>query len=742
MRNIRVNSVMLGAIIALAGPSGGACAQVADRSVDTDRAEPAGAPAAQGDIVVTAQKRVERLIDVPVSVTAIDAAGLTRQNLTQLRDYFDRVPGLSYTGGGGFTTVALRGITTGRGANPTVSTTVDDTPFGSSSSAGYGDRLTPDLDPSNLERVEVLRGPQGTLYGANNLGGLIKYVTATPDPSRTRAAFEFGGQSIAHGDTGAFARGSVNLPIVDDRVAIRVNGFYRQDPGFIDNTLSRVRDSNSGRAWGGRIALFARPVDDVTVTLQALSQDLQGTDSPTVFLAADGSSPFGRWAAPLSARPVPYVIRNRLYQGRVAWDIGGVELTSITGYGESRYNTPTDSTDRFAGVLTRFGYPGRRAILRNTINTDKVTQEVRLSSRPGGTIEWLVGGFYTNEDTVALQSLDAIAGADSANLYAGNIPSTFRDLAAFGTLTWHFTPTFDVQFGGRLASNRQVYRQALSGPLNGGSTANVQRFRETAATWLVSPRWRIGQDLTAYARVASGYRPGGPNTNLPSLPPSYASDRTTNYELGLKGLTPDRRIGFDVSVFWIDWTNIQLSGNDPTSGYLFYTNGSRARSRGAEANVDLHPWAGGTVVLTGAYTDAALTRDLPRGATAALFGNAGSRLPYSARWAGTVSADQDIALTGDVTGFVGGTAVYNGRRVAEFQGRAGVPRVTLPAYATLDLRAGMRSGPLAFTLFARNVTDQRGQLGGTYRVTATPASGTAISVIDPRTIGLSVGYSY
>lgn len=736
MRRIGKNGVALGAVIAVIGWSGGARAQVADRTVEAD---PADAP---GEIVVTAQKRVERLIDVPVSVTAVDAADLTRQNLTQLRDYFDRVPGLSYTGGGGFTTVALRGITTGRGANPTVSTTVDDTPFGSSSFAGYGDRLTPDLDPSNLERVEVLRGPQGTLYGANNLGGLIKYVTATPDPSRTRAAFEFGGQSIAHGDSGAFARGSVNVPIVADRVAVRVNGFYRQDPGFIDNTLSKVDDANGGRVWGGRVALFARPVDALTITVQALTQDLSGTDAPTVFLAGNGSSPFGRWAAPLSARPVPYAVRNRLYQGRVAWDLGGAELTSITGYGESRYNTPTDSTDRFAGVLTRFGYPGRRAILSNTINTDKWTQEVRLASQPGGTIDWLVGGFYTDEDTVALQSLDAIAGGDSANLYAGNIPSTFRDLAAFGTLTWHFTPAFDVQFGGRIAENRQVYRQALSGPLNGGTTANVQRFRETAATWLVSPRWRIGRDLTAYARIASGYRPGGPNTNLPSLPPSFESDRTTNYELGLKGLTLDRRIGFDVSLFWIDWTNVQLSGNDPASGYLFYTNGSRARSRGAEATIDLRPWNGGTVAVTGAWTDAALTRDLPAGRTAALFGTEGDRLPYSARWAGSVAADQDVALGNDVTGFVGGTAVYNGRRIAEFQARAGVPRVTLPAYATLDLRAGVRSGPLAFTLFARNVTDQRGRLGAAYRTAATPAGGTAISVITPRTIGLSVGYSY
>lgn len=230
--------------------------------------------------------------------------------------------------------------------------------------------------------------------------------------------------------------------------------------------------------------------------------------------------------------------------------------------------------------------------------------------------------------------------------------------------------------------------------------------------------------------ATSGARPDG----------DYAVGTTAPLDDATAGLT--LREALRTRVFWIDWTNIQLSGNDPASGYLFYTNGSRARSRGAEASIDLRPWRGLTLGLTGAWTDAELTRDLPTGNTAALSGVAGDRLPYSARLAGSLSAQQEVALGGDVTGFVGATGVYNGRRLAEFQGRAGVARVALPAYSTLDLRTGVRSGPLAFTLFARNLTDARGRVGAAYRVTTTPASGTAISVINPRTIGLSVGYSY
>lgn len=701
-------------------------------------------PAQPDDIVVTAQKRDERLLDVPVSVTALQSSALASQNLDSLRDYFSQVPGLSYNGGAGLTTLAVRGITTGRGNNPTVAVTVDDTPFGSSSFAGYGDWITADLDPALLDRVEILRGPQGTLYGANSLGGLVKYVTAAPALTRATTRFEFGAESIDHGGDAAFVRGSLGTPVIEDRLAVRISGFYRQDPGFIDNTLAGVRDSNSGRSYGGRLAITAKPVDGLSITLSALLQDLTGNDSPTEYLNPDRTPTQGDLKAALSTTVTPYSFKDRLYQAHVVAELGIGDLTAITGYGESRYLTPQDSTDRFARVLAAFGYTGDRAVLSNRIETNKFTQEVRLASRGEHAIDWLAGVFYTSESTIALQSLDAFlpTGSLDANLYTGNIPSRYHDIAGFADLTYHVTPKFDVQVGGRVSHNWQIYTETDAGPLEGGVDTYVTRFRDTAFTWLVSPRYRFSSDLMAYARVASGYRPGGPNTHVGTIPLSFGSDRTVNYEVGLKGQAFHRRVTFDADIFWVEWSNIQLGATDPNTGFIYSVNGSHARSRGIEGTARVAIWKGAAITANGAYTDARLTAGFPTAAAASLSGNAGDRLPYSAKYTGNIGAEQNVPLGGGITGYVGGLLTYNGQREAEFAPNAATPRVTVPAYTTVDLRGGARFGPIQANLFVRNVTDKRGETGATFRTPGVAASGYAVSVINPRTIGGSLSYVF
>lgn len=701
-------------------------------------------PAQPGDIVVTAQKRDERLLDVPVSVTALQSSALASQNLNSLRDYFSQVPGLSYNGGAGLTTLAVRGITTGRGNNPTVAVTIDDTPFGSSSFAGYGDRITADLDPALLDRVEVLRGPQGTLYGANSLGGLVKYVTAAPDLTRPTERFEFGAESVDRGGDAVFARGSLGTPVIEDRLAVRISGFYRQDPGFIDNTLAGVPDSNSGRSYGGRLAIRAKPVDGLSITLSALLQNLTGNDSPTEYLNLDRTPTQGDLKSALSTSVTPYSFKDRLYQAHAVAELGIGDLTAITGYGESRYLTPQDSTDRFAGVLAAFGYAGDRAVLSNSIDTNKFTQEVRLASRGKHAIDWLAGVFYTSESTIALQSLDASrpTGAPDANLYTGNIPSHYHDIAGFADLTYHVTPQFDVQVGSRLSHNWQIYTETDAGPLEGGVDTYVTRFRDTAFTWLVSPRYRFSPDLMAYARVASGYRPGGPNTHVGTIPLSFGSDRTVNYEIGLKGQTLDRRVTFDADLFWVEWNNIQLGATDLNTGFIYSVNGSHARSRGIEGTVRMAIWKGATITANGAYTDARLTEGFPAAVAASLSGKTGDRLPYSAKYTGNVSVEQDVALGSGITGYIGGLLTYNGQREAEFAPNAATPRVTVPGYVTLDLRGGARVGPIQANLFVRNLTDKRGETGATFRTPGLAASGYAVSVINPRTIGGSLSYAF
>ncbi len=215
----------MGMIIRSMMLSGAAVSILAAGQVQAQSAsEPAaGTTTNNAEIVVTAQKRLERAIDVPMSLTAVNTRELAQQNLNQLRDYFTRIPGLNLNGrNSGVTTLAIRGLTTGSGSNPTVGVTIDDVPYGSASSAGYGDQLTADLDPSDLDRIEVLKGPQGTLYGASALGGLLKYVTTDPDTRAVSGRVQADVSTVAHGGEGYAGRAAVNVPLIADKLAVRI----------------------------------------------------------------------------------------------------------------------------------------------------------------------------------------------------------------------------------------------------------------------------------------------------------------------------------------------------------------------------------------------------------------------------------------------------------------------------------------------------------------------------------------
>lgn len=702
-------------------------------------------PVGPQDIIVTAQKRDERLLDVPVSVTAISTDALIAQNLVQVRDFYATVPGLSYTGGSGQTTLALRGVTTSLAGNPTVGVTVDDVPFGSSSALGYGGRLSPDLDPSTLDRIEVLRGPQGTLYGASSLGGLLKYVTATPSTTEWSGRVEAGASFVHRGSEGWSARGSVNAPILADRVGLSVSGFYRRDPGYIDNITTGNSDWNRARAYGGRAALLIKPVDSVSILLSALVQDLDGRGSPNVEVSPAYVPIAGPLATAASQGEDPFLTKSRLYSGRITADLGFGELTSITAYGENRYQASPDQSVRFAGLLGAFGVGGNNAVLSNNLSTDKFSQEIRLASNGDGPLDWLVGGFYTKEKTQGLQTLDAVNPATGAlvlRLLTADFPSNLEEVAGFADLTYALTDKFDIQVGGRYSHNKQDYVEVDSGPL-AGDPIPISRSSDSSFTWLVTPRYKFSDDMMAYARVASGYRPGGPNSNVGNIPRSYGPDKTINYELGLKGTTLDRLVTYTASLFWIDWNDIQLAQTDPVTQFLFFTNGSGARSRGAEVELSVRPWRGMTLAGNAAYTDAELTGGLPGSATPGQqVGNAGDSLPYAAKFAANLSADQDFELGNGLTASLGGNMSYLGKRLGTFASALATPRGVAPAFTTFDLRGGVQYRGIRYNLYIRNLTDKRAFTSAELRAAGNLASGYNLSVIQPRTFGGSLAVSF
>jgi iron complex outermembrane recepter protein len=697
------------------------------------------------EVIVTAQKRDERLQDVPVPVTAISAQSLLDQNAVRLQDYFTQIPGLSLTPNAlSASTLSIRGITTGGYANPTVGVVVDDVPYGSSTWIGGGLTL-PDIDPGDLARVEVLRGPQGTLYGASSMGGLLKFVTVDPSTDGINGRVEAGTDTVYNGaQLGYNFRGSVNVPL-SDTLAIRASGFTRQDPGYIDNPVLHIDGINEEHANGGRLALLWRPSDVLYVKLSALYQNTKSDGANDTDIQAGLQDLQQSYVRGVGG----YDRTIQAYSATVTAKLGIAELSSITGYNINAFHDTWDFS-YFFGPYTQaqFGVTGTPVASRNS--TDKFTQEFRLSVPIGQKLDWLLGAFYTYENSTFSQTIYAAnptTGAVVGTWYYNPFPTTYREYAAFTDLTYHITDRFDVQVGGRESQITQTFNQVFVGPYDPvflGSPSPVI-YPETAAksnafTYLLTPRFAVSPDLMVYARLASGYRAGGINAVPPNvgLPLQYNPDKTQNYEIGVKGDVLDHSLSFNASVYYVAWKAIQLSLLDAQLGEGYNGNGAGAKSQGVELSIESKPLKGLTIAAWIALDDAELTEALPPASVAAgAYGVSGDRLPESSRFSGNLSMQQDFSLTKNLTGFVGGSLSYVGDRLGIFQAST-TQRQYYPSYAKTDLRAGVIYNSWTTTLFVTNLTDKRGLLVG--GLDYYPPQG--FVYITPRTVGVSLAKTF
>jgi iron complex outermembrane receptor protein len=711
------------------------------------RATPSGG---LSEIIVTAQKREERLQDVPVPVTAIAADTLIQQNDLRLEDYYSKVPGLSLsTSEFGWPMLSIRGLTTGGATNPTVGVTVDDVPYGSSTAIANGQEV-PDLDPSDLARIEVLRGPQGTLYGASSLGGLLKFVTVDPSTEALTGDVQGDSTHVSNGaNLGYSFRGSINVP-VNDTLAIRASGFTRRDPGYVDNVLIGAEGVNRVDTSGGRLSALWRPVQDLTVKLSALVQHSSADGVQTV----DQLPGLGDLQQSRAAGTGVSNKTLQAYSATITGKLGAVNVTSVSGYNIKRYSDSLDVSYALgpyidSGVqgsgFNGFGVAGAPNV--EHVNTKRFTQELRFSGSIGEPFDWLLGGFYNHEKTDYTQNIlasDLLTGAIAGVFANIPTPSTFSEYAAFADLTYHLNERFDIQFGGRESHNHQTLNESISGPYAlaflGSSTPVIYPEVDTSDnsfTYLVTPRLKISPDLMVYARLSSGYRPGGPNYNLGGTPPEYAPDKTQNYELGVKGNALGRLLSFDASVYYINWKNIQLQLENQLFE-TYYANGSKAKSQGIELSLESRPLEGLTLSTWVDWNDAELTQSLP--ADSAAYGSAGDRLPYSSRFSGSASVDQHVSLASHVAGFIGATVSYVGNRegVLALISSGSPQRQVFPAYAKTDLRAGLVYDTWKLNLFATNVTNRRGVIGG--GIGTVPPWG--FMYIQPRLVGFSIDKTF
>jgi len=714
-----------------------------------------------GEITVTAQKRVERLQDVPVPVTALNADSLVEHNESRLQDYFSSVPGLSLNASdNGQQNIAIRGVTTGSGNNPTVGVVIDDVPYGSSTTIGNGNMLFPDIDPADLSQIEILRGPQGTLYGASSLGGLIKFATKDPSTDGFSGRVQVQGAGVDGGQLGYGVRGSVNVPL-SDTAAVRASGYFRRDPGYIDNVLSGEKDVNRANVYGGRLAALWRPSDMFTLKLGALLQNTAGNGSTSVDANVDVD---GHWHPTYGdltqARMIntnQFYTQSRLYTAVATAKFTGFDVTSISGYSINSYYNVLDDTAGLGGAAASY-FPGATgALLDYAYRTQKTSQELRFSSNSGGRLDWLVGGFFTHESTAAdlpILAADRATGTPVGIIINYDYPTSLSEYAAFADLTAHFTDSFDIQFGGRESWTRQVYNETDTGVAtpdfyDGNPSPYVnptQRLKNNSFTYLATPRFRVSPDLMLYARLTSGYRLGGNNVNaiIYKVKPQYAPDKTNNYEIGIKGDLFNRALTFDASAYYIQWKDIQVTVVDPATLTYFHINGGKAKSEGVELSVQARPIEGMTITATCSFNDAKLTQNFP--ADAAAFAIAGDRLPYSSRYSLSVGVDQDFVRAGNWTGFAGGSFSYVGDRPGQFSVLdfySGLPqqRLRYPGYGDLDLRLGARDDAWTINLFANNVANKRGIVGGDFS-SIEPGSNAYVIYTQPRTIGMSVARSF
>jgi iron complex outermembrane receptor protein len=711
-------------------------------------------------IIVTAEKRPQLLIDVPQSVSVVSGANLEAQHATNFQDYLKLVPGLQLNQSSpGEGRLIVRGVNTG-GVASTVSVYVDETPFGSSSGLVNGAVLAGDFDTYDLNRIEVLRGPQGTLYGASSLGGVLRFVTNSPSTSGFEARGRAGIESVAHGDLGYNANAVVNVPL-GPTLAFRASGNYRKDAGFIDSIgtggSDRAENINDDQVYGGRASLLFKPSDAASIRLTAIAQNIDADEASVIEADSVTLRPLHGLS---ESQFVPQFsdLHYRLYNGTGLFNLGFADLTTSTSFSKQDQNTLSDLTVAFSGLLTAaFGLPANEFTEPQQTNLTKFTQEVRLSGQTPFA-DWLIGGFYTHETGLIEQDLIAVQPGTMTPLTLPaflaptlghlDLNSRYKEIAGFANATIHFTPKFDLQFGGRYSKNDQSARQTTVGLLAGGTTDKSNSSSEHVFTYSVAPKYKVNPNTTLYARVAKGFRPGGPNVIAPNAPPSiprtYGSDSVVSWEAGVKAQSDDHRFSIDAAAFHITWKDIQLftvvrANNIPFGVNI---NGSGAKSDGFELTATARPTPGLDLSVNGAYTDARLTDNTPP----EVGGFKGDELPFTPKLSVAANADYHWLLSTGVRAHVGGSV----RHLSEQTGPYDLAFVTahgrqrhIPAYSVIDFNAGVDFGRFNLEAYVKNVGDSRGitsVVGTTTPIFPGGAIGTGI--IRPRTIGLSLGVNY
>jgi len=695
-------------------------------------AEPSHAQGAQElqqpheDIVVTATRRgAISQQDVPLSVKAIGEEDLERANAQGLEDYIKLVPGLtSVSSGAGQSQIVLRGINTTRithaqpQAQGTTAVYIDEVPI---TATGFN----PDLNIFDLDRVEVLRGPQGTLFGASAMAGAIRLITNEPNPSRLEGKIHGFSSITKDGDPSYGTRGLINIPL-GDNLAVRAVGYATHTGGFIDNVApgNRQEDYNDEDNIGGRISIGyingdlkligtvmhndletdGRPDEYVRSTRPALLNDITD-ERQTVKFAND-----------------PYNDRMTIYNLRGDIDLGKVTLSSSTTYFDRFYENTLDDTFRIITLL-----PVSRADVPfiaffNATATKTFVHESRLSSDNDGPLSWVIGGYY-QKDKKDFESFTLAPGFDAALAKRGIPPSSafgtvrpdqvfegdkeveLSQVAAFGEANYEIVDRLELTAGLRWFKYKVNVDLQAAGIANRGPSSVQGSVRDDGVNKKAQLTYRMSKNNLAYVQYSEGFRVGGVNDFVPTGPGGlcagasvdrvFNSDTLQNYEFGVKTSSMGGRLIINAAAFRIKWKDLQ-STRFLQCGFSFVTNAGELRNQGLELEMAFRPISGLSLQLGGAYIDSEVTEAIPG------FNQEGDRAPYVPKLSVSGSAEYGAAVFSG-RGFVRGDVRYVGSSFSEFSRTS----LKLPAYTVFDLALGYEQAGWEFSLFGKNIFDER-----------------------------------
>ncbi len=722
------------------------------------------------EIIVTANKRGdEALQDVPIAIQAITGDALRNAGSVEFIDFAVRVPSLTFQDlGPGDKKIVIRGINSTGAA--TVGVYYDEAVISADNRNDGGGRNA-DIRLYDVERIEVLKGPQGTLYGASSESGTVRIITNKPVADEVSGYISGEVSDTEKGGTNNNVNGAINLPIITDKLAMRAVGWFIDNSGYID--ASRIPSGplsniNTDETSGGRLSLRFTPTASFTLTGSATYQDTH-SDGSSRFTPA-GELSFGDTANGFPPVPGGDLINTDLT--RSPWD-ETIEVYSLTGEYDFDLGNIVATTNYFdrdirfvfdsSPILFFFGVP----IPGITIQPQSRriwSNELRYASKFDGPFNFVAGGFYSKEKSdfdvqvvrsndfgeprgpfSRLNEDDALINPDGNTFFGRFDNNRLRQYALFGEATFEFTPTISGTVGARYFNSRQTSRQETTHPFGGfgpnppGILSN--RDTDSKTTYKFNLNWKPNEDVLIYATAAQGFRTGGLNqADLPfasGIPRGFDSDSLWNYELGSKLTLADGRVWFNTAVYHIDWSNIQVRALDATGAFPFTTNAGSATVDGAELDVTARILSGATFTIGASYQNAELTDDQPgpeTGPRPVNLGLDGDKIPNVPKFIGSVNLDVERPLSGTLNYIVHADVSYRGSSHTTLGRERDGFDVRLDSYALANLRVGIKNDDWTAVIFARNLFDKRAQVDAI----SSDQDPLALITVRPRTIGISL----